>query len=110
MPIKPAGTHSLQSSVTSSTVAADRTIKLNPRKSLTANLVLVSGSPSTGARLQFTLSPHEDIDAGTANWINSPLGYTTLSRAESSPSNECNLTGIRADVSDGTWNMRVRQG
>ncbi len=109
MPIKEAGMFQQQVSITSSTAAADRTIKLTPRKGLTATLELTSGSPTTGARLQITQSTEAEIEAGTAVWTNSQSGYTTVNRAEANPGEACNMTAVRADVSDGTWSLKVRQ-
>lgn len=67
---------------------------------------LVSGTPTTGARFMITLDEIEKINAGTATWIASPLGYHNVSSAERllRP-----VTGVRLNVSDGTWAIQIRQ-
>lgn len=110
MAIKTQGLFASQAGITSSTDAADRTLKLDPKKGLSAMLVLESGSPATGAKIQFTNSSHAAIDAGTALWADSSNGNTLVNRAESNTNSVCCLTGIRAAVTDGTWTLQVRQG
>lgn len=68
---------------------------------------LISGTPVTGARVQVTLDEIEKINAGTATWVNSPLGAKLASGAEKvlRP-----VTGVRLSVTDGTWGFQVRQG
>lgn len=80
---------------------------VDTEKPVNAVIQLVSGSPSTGAVVQVTLDDREKITAGTAVWVNSPMGARTVSGAESllRP-----LTGVRLSVTDGTWALKVRQG
>ncbi|RYD50586.1 MAG: hypothetical protein EOP52_13825 [Sphingobacteriales bacterium] len=80
---------------------------VSPQREVTAVARLVSGSPTTGARVQVTLDEVEKINAGTAVWVNSPLGNRTASGAEKvlRP-----VTGVRLSVTDGTWTLQVRQG
>lgn len=80
---------------------------VDPEKAVNALVELEGGSPATGAVVQVTLDDSEAIAAGTAVWVNSPLGARTTSGAESliRP-----LTGVRLSVTDGTWTLKVRQG
>ena len=80
---------------------------VNPAKEVTVVARLMSGSPATGAKLQVTLDEVEKIIAGTATWVNSPLGNRLVSGAEKvlRP-----VTGVRLSVTDGTWGLQVRQG
>lgn len=80
---------------------------LNPGKEVTVVARLISGTPTTGARVQVTLDELEKINAGTATWVNSPLGTRTVSGAEKvlRP-----VTGVRLSVTDGVWGFQVRQG
>jgi hypothetical protein len=57
--------------------------------------------------VQVTLDDIEKILAGTAVWVDSPLGAHTASAAEkiSRP-----VTGVRLSAADGTWRFQVRQG
>ena len=50
---------------------------VNPNREVAAVLRLTAGTPTTGARLQITLDDAERIAAGTATWVNSPLGSRT---------------------------------
>jgi len=77
-----------------------------PGKDVNVACVLTSGSPSTGARVQVTLDEPEKITAGTAQWVNSPLGARTVTGGENviKP-----VTGVRLSVTDGTWTFQVRQ-
>lgn len=79
---------------------------VNPGKEVTAAAHLTAGTPTTGAVLQITLDDAEKIKAGTALWINSPLGNRITSGAEKllRP-----VTGVRLKVTDGTWSLHVRQ-
>ncbi len=79
---------------------------VQPGKNVNVACALTSGSPTTGARVQVTLDEHDKINAGTAIWVNSPLGARTVSGGESviSP-----VTGVRLSVTDGTWTFQVRQ-
>lgn len=78
-----------------------------PNKEVTVVTKLTAGSPVTGARVQMTLDEPEKIIAGTASWVNSPLGAHTTTSAEKvyRP-----VTGVRLSVTDGTWTLQVRQG
>ncbi len=67
---------------------------------------LTAGSPVTGCRLQITLDDVQKITAGTATWINSPLGYRTATGAEKLMRP---VTGVRLVATDGTWTLQVRQ-
>jgi hypothetical protein len=79
---------------------------VNPGREVAAVVRLVSGVPATGARLQITLDDAERIAAGTATWVNSPLGSRTATGAEMvlRP-----VSGIRLAVTDGTGALQVRQ-
>jgi hypothetical protein len=87
--------------------AASDDFMINPNREASVVLNLTAGSPATGAVVQVTLDDGEAIAAGTAVWVNSPLGARTTSGAESliRP-----LTGVRLSVTDGTWTLKVRQG
>ncbi len=80
---------------------------VNPSREVSVVARLISGTPTTGARVQVTLDEVEKITAGTAIWVNSPLGNRIVSGAEKvfRP-----VTGIRLSVTDGTWGLQVRQG
>ncbi len=79
---------------------------LRAEKEVTAAAHLTSGSPVTGAILQITLDEDEKIKAGTALWVNSPMGNRITSGAEKllRP-----VTGVRLKVTDGTWALHIRQ-
>lgn len=79
---------------------------IDPEKDVNVACLLTSGSPTTGARVQVTLDEGEKIVAGTAQWVNSPLGNRTISGGENllKP-----VTGVRLSVTDGTWTLQVRQ-
>jgi hypothetical protein len=79
---------------------------VSPTREVAAVLRLTAGTPTTGARLQITLDDAERIAAGTATWVNSPLGNRTTTGAEKllRP-----VTGVRLAVTDGTWALQVRQ-
>lgn len=91
--------------ITAITATSDSFI-LNPMREVTVIAKLESGTPVTGARVQMTLDDPEKINAGTATWVNSPLGQRTASGAEKifRP-----VTGLRLSVTDGTWALQVRQ-
>ena len=80
---------------------------VNPAREVSVVARLISGSPVTGARIQVTLDEVEKIIAGTATWVNSPLGARLSSGAEKilRP-----VTGVRLSAVDGTWGLQVRQG
>lgn len=79
---------------------------VNPNREVAAVLRLTAGTPVTGARLQITLDDAERIAAGTATWVNSPLGSRTSTGAEKvlRP-----VSGVRLAATDGTWALQVRQ-
>ena len=79
---------------------------LKPEKEVTAAAHLTAGTPATGAILQLTLDEDEKIKAGTALWVNSPMGNRIASGAEKllRP-----VTGVRLKVTDGTWTLHIRQ-
>ncbi len=79
---------------------------VQPSKEVTAAALLTAGTPATGAVMQITLDDIEKIKAGTALWVNSPLGSRITSGAEKllRP-----VTGVRLKVTDGTWTLQVRQ-
>lgn len=97
--------------ITNTTAASARTVKLNPALGATFGLVLQSGTPATGAAIQVTISSAAEIDADTATWY-TPAG-TGNSTANQLLGNAvtptCQLTGVRAVVTDGTWTLEVRQ-
>ena len=80
---------------------------VHPGKEVTAVAQLTGGTPATGAQMQVTIDEPEKIVAGTAAWVNSPLGARTTSGAEKilRP-----VTGVRLSATDGTWALKVRQG
>lgn len=90
---------------TAITVQSDDCI-LHPTKEVTAAMLLTAGTPATGAMLQITLDDVEKIKAGTALWLNSPLGNRIASGAEKLMRP---VTGVRLKVTDGTWTLHVRQ-
>lgn len=111
MPIKPAGKRSVQTGILSSTDAADRTIMLRPNKGVSFMLDLTAGSPATGAKLEVTTDTHAAIAAGTATWTTVTGSSNTLvdqTLTSTGPSG-CQLTGVRALVTDGTWSLKVVQ-
>lgn len=79
---------------------------VSPNKEVTVVARLTAGTPATGCRIQVTLDEIEKINAGTASWVNSPLGNKITSSAEKilRP-----VTGVRLSVTDGTWGFQVRQ-
>ena len=79
---------------------------LDGRGAVCIAAILESGSPTTGAKLQFSIDDKEAIKAGTAKWLDAPAGYQTDTFADSSLG--C-ITGIRLQVTDGTWTLQVRQ-
>lgn len=106
-----AGHYSKALSIGSGTAAAARTVKLKPELGLSVALALTSGTPSTGATVLVTNSPYADIESGDAIWVQ-PSGITALTGNQiytSNTVNGCQLTGVRASVTDGTWSMHVRQ-
>jgi hypothetical protein len=86
--------------------ATGESFVVQPDKDVNVACILTSGSPATGARVQVTLDEHDKIIAGTAQWLNSPLGARTVSGGENviRP-----VTGVRLSVTDGTWTFQVRQ-
>lgn len=111
MAIKESGVFVTQTSITSATAAADATIKLRPDRAANILMDLTAGSPTTGARIEVTISPPDQIDAGTATWVvPNGVGYSlTDTMLTSTTPNGCLLTGVRLSVSDGTWTLGVRQ-
>ncbi len=79
---------------------------LAPTREVAVTASLTSGSPTTGARVQITLDDAERIAAGTATWVNSPLGSRTSTGAEKLMRP---VSGVRLSVTDGTWKLQVRQ-
>lgn len=79
---------------------------VKPQQEVSVVCALTAGSPATGARVQLTLDEPEKITAGTATWVNSPLGARTTTGAEKllRP-----VTGVRLSATDGTWTFQVRQ-
>lgn len=79
---------------------------VSPAKEVSVTAQLTAGTPATGCKVQITLDDVEKILAGTAAWINSPLGNRTTTGAEKilRP-----VTGVRLSVTDGTWTFQVRQ-
>lgn len=69
--------------------------------------ILTAGTPVTGARVQVTLDDADKVVAGTAQWVNSPLGNRTSSGIENVMHP---VTAVRVSVTDGTWTVQVRQG
>lgn len=112
MAIKPVGQFGKQTSITSSTAAADRTIMLRPQKGATFVLDMTDNTGlSTGAKIEVTHSPWADITAGTAVWVTpsgSSNGTTDVILSTTNPCG-CQLTGVRAAVTDGTWSLSARQ-
>ncbi|MCP5405479.1 MAG: hypothetical protein H6922_04580 [Pseudomonadaceae bacterium] len=80
---------------------------VDPSRNLNVLCQLTAGTPVAGAKVQITLDDPEKITAGTAVWVDSPLGAKLASGCESilAP-----VTGVRLSVTDGTWAMKVRQG
>lgn len=66
--------------------------------------VVCSGSGS--ATLQVCIDPHETIAASGATWVNAPNGAQAATFCESlyGP-----ISGVRLNVSSGTWKIMVRQ-
>lgn len=89
--------------------ATSNDIIVEPSAKLTVFAALTSGSPATGAKIQFTMDTKEVIAAGTAVWIDSDRGNTKVSFADTEPA-PSNITGVRLNVTDGTWRLVVRQG
>jgi hypothetical protein len=102
MPARTVTTFEEQTSVTT---LSDEFV-VNPNREVTAVARLVSGTPTTGARLQISLDDAEKIVAGTAVWLNSPLGFRTVTGGEKLAKP---VTGVRLSVTDGTWSLQVRQ-
>lgn len=111
MPIKQAGGRASQTGIISSTEAADRTILLRPQTKASITLELTNNTGlSTGAKLEVTNSTEADIAAGTAVWVNPPESINkTTTHMLVTPGDECQLTGVRAVVTDATWSLHVLQ-
>ncbi|HEX2859053.1 MAG TPA: hypothetical protein VHP58_02500 [Alphaproteobacteria bacterium] len=79
---------------------------VNPNREVSVVCNLTSGSPATGAKVQITLDDIEKVLADTAIWVTSPQGYHTTSAGEKiyRP-----VTAVRLSVTDGTWQLQVRQ-
>lgn len=79
---------------------------VSPSKEVSVTAQLTAGTPTTGCKVQFTLDDVSKILAGTAAWVNSPMGNHTSTCAEKvlRP-----VTGVRLAVTDGTWTFQVRQ-
>jgi hypothetical protein len=79
---------------------------INPTKDVTVVAKLTAGTPVTGCRFMVTIDDVERIAAGTATWVNSPIGnhLATSSERLMRP-----LTGVRLSSTDGTWTFQVRQ-
>ena len=79
---------------------------LDCRSDISISASLTSGTPVTGAKIQFTIDTAEKIKSDTAMWIDSPSGNHLLSFAESSLGH---ASGVRLIATDGTWTLQVRQ-
>lgn len=79
---------------------------VNPLQEVSVVAQLTAGTPTTGCRVQMTLDEVDKILAGTATWVDSPMGNRTGTGAEKvlRP-----VTGVRLKVTDGTWSFLVRQ-
>ncbi len=102
MPARTVATFEEQTNITTT---SDEFI-VNPQREVSATARLTAGTPTTGARMQVTLDDPEKIVAGTAAWVNSPLGARTATGAEKIMRP---VTGVRLSVTDGTWTLQVRQ-
>lgn len=80
---------------------------LAPGQEASVAVLLTAGTPVTGARVQISLDTPARIMAGTAAWIDSPLGNRTASGAEKllRP-----VSAVRVVATDGTWTVQARQG
>lgn len=76
-------------------------------KPVNAVMQLTAGTPATGAKLQFSIDDVAAIEAGTAVWADSPLGFHLVTSSENilPP-----VTAVRLVATDGTWTLQVRQG
>lgn len=97
-----------QSAQTGLTATSDPVI-VEPSAKITIYANLTSGSPTTGAKLQFTGDTEELIVAGTATWIDADRGNSRASFSDNEPA-PSNITGVRLVVTDGTWRFVVHQG
>lgn len=90
---------------TSLTTTSDNFI-VTPNQDVAVAATLTSGTPATGCKVQVTLDEVAKISAGTAVWVDSPLGAHLTTSAEKvlRP-----VTGVRLSVTDGTWTFQVRQ-
>lgn len=97
--------------LTSASTVAERTLKMLPDASASILLALQAGTPATGALLQVTNSPYENIDAGTAVWVTPDNVTTTRTNFiwRSAGSESSQLTGLRVTITDGTWSVQLRQ-
>jgi hypothetical protein len=79
---------------------------VNPNREVSVVCALTDGTPSSGARVQVTLDDIENVLAGSAVWVDSPLGAHTTTAAEKilRP-----VTAVRLNAADGTWSFLVRQ-
>lgn len=107
MAIKEAGNYVQQTGITTTSDA----IKLRAEKAATFQMVLTSGSPSTGAHIEVTNDTEANIDAATATWF-TPTGHgdRTTGTVLKTEGNASMLTGARLVATDGTWTLSVRQG
>lgn len=78
----------------------------SPKANVNIACTLTAGTPTTGARVHYTLDTEDKIIGGTAKWIASPEGNRTTSGGETllRP-----VTGVRLVATDGTWTVQVRQ-
>jgi len=84
------------------------TIYLDPSLICNAVLSLTSGSPTTGARLEYSISKIADIKAGTGVFVSMAAGNQTESFGFPVPSNITAVRAVNADASAGVWRLEVR--
>jgi hypothetical protein len=66
---------------------------------------LTAGSPSTGAKLQFSVGTKEELEAGTATFYDDATLGNQL--ADFNLSTDKPVRAVRLNVTDGTWTFRV---
>lgn len=80
-----------------------------PRNSkLMLGAVLTAGTPSTGAKVQFTLDDEGAVKNDTADWFDSEQGNSVTDFSYSEPA-PCVFTAVRLVATDGTWTFKLAE-
>lgn len=93
-----------QTGITSSALCDEFILPYNT-ESVLCIADLTSGSPATGAKLQFSVGTKEELAAGTATFYDDATLGNQL--ADFSLSTDKPVRAVRLLVTDGTWTFRV---